>query len=378
MKSVLHIINGYCGNRVYGNLIAVLDSLGIKQLVYVPIRSRQDEDKYKASGLSNTRYVYSFVIQSVVDRLFFFRKIRRISQDLERKGLVADYPLIHAHTLFSDGGVALNLYRKNKMEYLVAVRNTDVNLFFKYFFFLRGFGEHILMNAQMIVFLSPAYRDQVLKRYVNPKNRELIAGKSVVIPNPIDPYWQEHVYEREALERKQIRLLFVGEIRRNKNIHGIIESAKILTGQGVDVRLTIVGFGLNDEKNYASSIRRTSESLEYVSLVEKTDDKETLRQFYRNADIFIMPSYTETFGLVYVEALTQGLPLIWSEGQGIDGYFKEGEIGYSVDPKNSGIIAEKVRNIIVNYDEKSLFCSAQASLFSRERIGAIYKSLYEA
>ena len=377
MKSVLHIINGYTGNRVYSHLISILDSLGIKQLVYIPVRSDQDIGKYQPTVLKNTKFAYSFVIQSVFDRLFFFRKIRKISRDIESKdGFSAD-SLIHAHTLFSDGGVALTLQRKHKMEYLVAVRNTDLNLFFKYFFFLRGFGEGILLNARKVVFLSPAYRDMVLNRYVKLQNRELIGSKSVVIPNPIDPYWQSPVYQREVYTQKQIRLLFVGEIRRNKNIHGIIQAAKILRERGHDVKLTIVGFGLNDEKTYARDIRKTSGPLKYVELVEKTEDKETLRQFYRGADIFVMPSFTETFGLVYAEALSQGLPLIWSKGQGIDGYFEEGEIGYSVDPKNSGIIAEKVIKIMDRYMEISHFCSAQASLFSQERIGTIYKSLYQ-
>jgi glycosyltransferase involved in cell wall biosynthesis len=377
MKSVLHIINGYCGNRVYSFLISVLDSLGIKQLVYIPIRSRDDIGKYEAPRLNNTKYAFLFVIQSVFDRLFFFRKIRRICHDIESNDQFSKDALIHAHTLFSDGGVALKLHRKHQMEYLVAVRNTDVNLFFKYFFFLRGFGERILLNARKVIFLSPAYLEMVLDMYVKPKNQELIRSKSIVIPNPIDPFWQNNVYLRKVYNAKQIRLLFVGEIRRNKNIHGILEAARILHETGYDVRLSVIGFGLNDEKTYASSIRKTSDPLKYVNLIEQTKDKETLRGYYREADIFVMPSFTETFGLVYAEALSQGLPVIWSKGQGIDGYFQEGEIGYSVDPKNSGMIAEKVMKIMDRYLEISHFCSAQVSLFSQERIGTIYKSLYE-
>ena len=43
-----------------------------------------------------------------------------------------------------------------------------------------------------------------------------------------------------------------------------------------------------------------------------------------------MPSRYETFGLVYGEAMSQGLPIIYSKGQGVDGYFKEGTVGYGV------------------------------------------------
>jgi len=44
-----------------------------------------------------------------------------------------------------------------------------------------------------------------------------------------------------------------------------------------------------------------------------------------------MPSITETFGLVYAEALSQGLPVLYTRGQGFDRQFEEGEVGYAVD-----------------------------------------------
>ena len=54
--------------------------------------------------------------------------------------------------------------------------------------------------------------------------------------------------------------------------------------------------------------------------------------FYKSAHIFVMPSLTETFGIVFIEALSQGLPLIYTKGQGIDGYFPQGFVGYAYNP----------------------------------------------
>jgi glycosyltransferase involved in cell wall biosynthesis len=91
-----------------------------------------------------------------------------------------------------------------------------------------------------------------------------------------------------------------------------------------------------------------------------------------------MPSFAETFGLVYAEALSQGLPLIYTKGQGIDGYFRDGEVGYAVDPNDPEEIADRISMILRRYLEISNFCTAQAGQFSWERIGNIYKSLYES
>ena len=66
--------------------------------------------------------------------------------------------------------------------------------------------------------------------------------------------------------------------------------------------------------------------------------------------IFILPSIHETFGLVYAEALSQGLPIIYTRGQGFDGHFEEGEVGYSVDCYDYEEISNKVLEIITKYE----------------------------
>lgn len=376
MSGILHIMNGYCGNKAYRNLVAILDHLHINQLVYIPIRSLKDQSRFLNTGLENTVYCYSYIIKSVFDRFFFFHKIRKISRDIANNKDFSPGMLIHAHTLFSDGGVALRLHRKFGMPYLVAVRNTDVNFFYKYFFFLRIYGERILLEAKQVIFLSPAYKQVVLSKYVKPGNRDRIERKSHIIPNGTDPFWHDHVFRRIRVNESKIRLIYTGEIRRNKNLHNTIKAVGIIKGQGWDVQLSIVGYGLNDEMGYAGRIRKICDSLPYVESVDQIHDLEVLMNCYREADIFIMPSFTETFGLVYAEAMSQGLPLIYSKGQGIDGYFGEGEAGYPVDPHDPEDIARKVHQIMQSYLKISNFCSMQAGQFNWDRIGQDYKRLY--
>lgn len=243
---------------------------------------------------------------------------------------------------------------------------------------MRGYGEKILLEAKQVIFLSPRYREEVLKRYVKTRNRKEIEKKSIVLPNGIDPFWQNHIFQRSHVNPQKFRLLYVGEIRRNKNLHNTIKAVGILREQGLDTRLWVVGFGLNDEQGYAAGIRKLCDSLPYVEAINTVHDHGVLMKYYRDADIFIMPSFTETFGLVYAEAMSQGLPLIYSKGQGIDGYFGDGEAGYAVDPHDPEDIAQKVQQILKDYLKISNFCSREAGQFSWDRIGNIYKRLYEA
>ena len=90
-----------------------------------------------------------------------------------------------------------------------------------------------------------------------------------------------------------------------------------------------------------------------------------------------MPSFYESFGLVYAEAMSQGLPVIYTKGQGFDKQFSDGVVGYSVNPKNIEDIKEKIADIINNYETISNNCLNYVNKFFWENISSYYKNLFE-
>ena len=66
-----------------------------------------------------------------------------------------------------------------------------------------------------------------------------------------------------------------------------------------------------------------------------------------NSDVFAMVSHHETFGLVYIEALSQGLPVLFTQGQGIDGTFSE-LVGVAARPSSVAGIRRGLEQIIDN------------------------------
>ena len=62
-----------------------------------------------------------------------------------------------------------------------------------------------------------------------------------------------------------------------------------------------------------------------------------------------MPSFNETFGLVYIEALSQNLPILYTKSEGIYKYFEEGHLGIGVEPSNITSIKKGLDFIINNY-----------------------------
>jgi len=88
-----------------------------------------------------------------------------------------------------------------------------------------------------------------------------------------------------------------------------------------------------------------------------------------------MPSRSETFGLVYVEALSQGLPVIFTKNEGIDGFFGS-EIGEPVNCEDSAEIYNAIVKIIDNYSAYNFDSQSIVKKFNWEKIAQDYNLMY--
>ena len=90
-----------------------------------------------------------------------------------------------------------------------------------------------------------------------------------------------------------------------------------------------------------------------------------------------MPSHTETFGLTYAEAMSQGLPVIYTRGQGFDKQFDDGVVGYSVSDTNVQELVQKIMECIKHYEKLSTNCVTNVTKFDWNYICNTYISIYE-
>lgn len=370
---VLHICSDYAKQSIYDQLITHLSTKDVDQKIYVPVRSASELNKYENQQLKNVQYCYSHILTKF-DRFHYFGKIKKTSEDLLKHIDIKNAELIHAHFLFSDGGNAYKLHQRYNVPYIVAVRNTDLNIFFKYFIHLRKHALKILCNAKQIIFLSEAYKQQLFKTYIPQEHQEALKNKSMVVPNGVNNYWLENGYERDGSVPEVWQALYVGDFSRNKNIHITTKAIETLRAKNHKIQFTIVGGGGGDD----AGVRQLAAQFpDWITLIDRTNDKKVLKDIYRKSHLFVMPSKFETFGLVYIEAMSQGLPVIYSSGQGIDGYFKEGEVGYSVESGNHLALADRIDSVMTRYKEISNNCSKLAGRFSWDLISNTYYQLYK-
>ena len=309
-------------------------------------------------------------IFGTVDRLFFHYRYEKVYRRALSRYAGQLFDLLHAHSLFSNGYVAWKLSQQMKRPFIVAVRDTDINVFFAKMPHLRALGRAILRDAARVVFLSPVYRDEALRPYLSESEFEAMLAKSVVLPNGVDAFWLQNKGVAKTPPEGEINLLLVGQIIKRKNIPAAAEAAKALNARGVRAALTVVGKPVN--ARLAASLR----AMAHVTLLPARPQNELL-PLYRAADIFILPSPRETFGLVYAEALTQGLPVLYSRKQGFDGQFEAGVVGYPIDPHDPSEMADRVEDILKNYRAISENCLRGCARFDWTDICSAYQALYE-
>lgn len=364
---VLHINSYYAQAPFYKNLYDAQQEAGIDISVYIPVSDKGYNSTYDYGSYS--KIVKTF---SEVDRINFYAKHRKILHNIKKMYQISEYDIVHAHSLFSNGYIAYKLHEEYGIPYIVAVRNTDINVFFKYMLHLRKLGISILKNASQIVFLSDSYKTFLLNKYISQDLYAELEKKSIVIPNGVDQFWLNNIRRSvDSTESKtEITILAVGDIDKNKNHMLTARACEVLSEQGYKIKFNIVG-RIKNKKIMSKLLRK-----DFVNY-KGTMHKESLLNEYRNSSIFVMPSKTETFGLVYVEAMTQGIPVIYTEGQGFDKQFPEAYVGFHVERNDYHDLADKIKRIYSNYEAFSLNCIKGTDKFRWNKIASEYISNYK-
>ena len=352
-KKILHIASYYISSKVYKELFtSISNDRRIEQEIYIPLKDKKhmyvDEIKEKENIKMHYRK-----IQNKLDRYFYEIKIQKTYADLKKQIQLKEIDFIFAHTIFADGMLAYKLKKEYNIDYVVVVRNSDVNAYLKCLPQAKYYFKKIVSNAKNVIFISPMMKKDVENKINDKEFITKLRKKTKIIPNGIDNFWHtntpNNVNNVNKKYKQTINLIQVSKLDKNKNLFATIDIAEKLRNFGYNINLTILGSGDYEDKykKYVSK-KNLKEVVKFEGYIKEPKE---IKRFYNNNDIFIMLSKTETFGLVYIEAMSQGLPVIFSKGTGIDGYFQKEEVGFGLDPNNPlENLEENMNKILNNYE----------------------------
>jgi D-inositol-3-phosphate glycosyltransferase len=207
-----------------------------------------------------------------------------------------------------------------------------------------------MAGSDRIVALTQVDRQQMLRHYGT-------QAPIVVIPGGVDlerfkPQPKAAARARLGLDPHKKILLFVGRIQRLKGLAVLLGAFARLSD--VDAQLLIVG-GRPGTSHESREIARLQHLAGKLGIAERTRfvgavAHEELPAYYAAADVSVMPSSYESFGLVAVESLACGTPVVATRVGGLRAIVRDGETGLLVPWRDAELFAERLRRVLTDGD----------------------------
>lgn len=258
--------------------------------------------------------------------------------------LQKNYDIEHFFFSLPTGLLSLLPGPQQSMPTVVSIRGSDVpgyDPFNRKVEFIHSITKPITRRiwgkAGKLVALSEALAD--IARRTSP-NIEY-----TIIPNGVDEIHFAPPDSRE--DHTRLRLVTVARLLERKGIHTIIEACAV--PETLPIELTIVGTG-----SYEKTLRDQVANLDFDGSVKFAGyvTNEDLPELYRKMDAFVLPSETESFGLVFAEAMACGLPILASNVGGIPETVRHGIDGLLCPPGQPELLRENIQTLFDNRDAR--------------------------
>lgn len=170
----------------------------------------------------------------------------------------------------------------------------------------------------------------------------------------------------------------MGRLSKLKGIEYLLESARILRERGTRVVIQIAGDG-----EESTGLRKKALELGISDHVKflGTVDADELGRFFREIDIYVQPSLTESFGLAIVEAMSARLPVVATNVGGVPEVVEDGKTGILVQERNAEALARALDRLLKDPDlAYAMGCAGREryhAFFTEEVVWPQWEALYE-
>lgn len=312
-------------------------------------------------------------------------RYRNISFNMLFKPLKHDVDIAHVHT--DESILAALFYMRRKKVPVVVTYHGDIIESYGGFirkmlaYFYNELVNKLLFNANIVISPSEYYIEEsrFLREYKD---------KSIAIPNGIKidefdiPYSKEECRDKLGFPLNEKIILFVGVLHKGKGPDVLIKAMANIMKSIPDAKLLFVGRG--GMKGELENLERLSERLGVENYVQFAGFVEgNLKPlYYKAADVFVLPSVMkhESFGIVNLEAMACGIPIVASRIGGVPDVVKDRENGLLVQPKDSNELADAIIHLLENEEEREKMGKngrKKVEDYSWERIAEMTEKIYE-
>jgi phosphatidylinositol alpha-mannosyltransferase len=215
---------------------------------------------------------------------------------------------------------------------------------------------------------------------VSPAARHFISryfpGEYKIVPNGVEPGRYQRAVPIARYRDGVPNILFVGRMEPRKGLIHLLRAFRKLQRDGVRARLLLVGTGPGEREARRYVLTRQLDDVEFLGRVSEAQKA----QLFKTADIYVSPATgRESFGIVLLEAMSAGAPIICSDIHGYRGVVRRERDGILVEPGNADALATSIRRLIDDPALRAQLSRAgeeRAQLFTWERVGQAVEEYY--
>ena len=267
--------------------------------------------------------------------------------------------IVHAHTVYPDGAAAATLAERLGWPLLVTEHSSFVDQIIAHPA-RRSRYERTLAAAHGVMAVSATLAGELQARF--PEH----AAKITIMPNAVP---LAHFQPAPADARVADQLVFVGRRKESKGIEVLLEATAIARATRPSITLRLLGRAPDDatEARWRSLSRELG--IEEAVAFEDAVDRATIAAALAGASLFVHPSPRETFGVVAVEALASGTPVVATNSGGVTEIMgpEPDRVGAVVEPDDPLALAAA---IIATLDRRATFDPFALRASVERRFGA--------
>jgi len=338
MKTIIHISADFPDPIVPGKTKAVANLLaatpGFQHIVYSLNRTLRPGVVLTRFNQDHTAIAYGAPPYGIGLERFLRPVAAAILRDLAERGIRPD--LIHTHKFSVEGLVAAEIVRHQPYPFICSFwGDTDIKIF-EVKRGLRSRYRAIAAAAQALLPAAPWTGEYFKKALQIPDGKinllpVMTAADEVLSPTVTASSRLVSLFHLDSWKRKGFEQLVKAGLLAARDIPGLTIDV-YGTGKPKSTRAveTII------RRHNASSIVRMMGALPHGNV----------QHVLNGYTGFVMAPHRETYGMVHVEALLAGLPILWSQDRGVDGLFEGCDVGYRANPTSVEDIAHGMRFLI--------------------------------
>ncbi len=251
----------------------------------------------------------------------------------------ADIHLIHAHSWMADGSTAWKIHQEQGIPYILSLSEEDIQYAHALSLRLHGDRLRILQDASKVIFPHPQFF-HAFNQALSDSQADQLFGKSSIICRSIRPLFLQQLYLHKPVALVHIRLLYIVQHPDYESeLSLILKAMKEILHQNLSVSLTVAASSLSAKEQ--DKIKRQGVQWGPYTTAEE------LLEIYREHHIVLMIGERLQSTCRFAEALSQGMPVIYSRHSCLDGLIDNQEC--RIEKDHTHTLAEKIIEISQRY-----------------------------